>query len=202
MSTTNFVLQILPPASVTVGDYNFTAVITTPDNVTISHPLTLKLNSGTSMTVNYDKLQYTSSPGQTFTIPVYVTNSGKGGALTNVYPDITAPSGWIVSSSPNLTTSLTSGNTQVFTVSVQSPGNIVASDYDVNVNVKSDQAASDDRFQDNDRHQLHHTIRGRRHNPGRDRRARVHIQKIRKTVTDRLFSLFLHFLNPIYSKEL
>ncbi len=101
MSTTNFVLQILPPASVTVGDYNFTAVITTPDNVTISHPLTLKLNSGTSMTVNYDKLQYTSSPGQTFTIPVYVTNSGKGGALTNVYPDITAPSGWIVSSSPN-----------------------------------------------------------------------------------------------------
>ncbi len=92
--------------------------------------------------MNYDKLQYTSSPGQTFTIPVYVTNSGKGGALTNVYPDITAPSGWIVSSSPNMTTSLTAGNTQVFTVTVQSPGNIVASDYDVNVNVKSDQAAS------------------------------------------------------------
>ncbi len=41
-----------------------------------------------------------------------------------------------------LTTSLTAGNMQLFTVTVQSPGNIVASDYDVNVNVKSDQAAS------------------------------------------------------------
>ncbi len=47
MTTTNFVLQIIPPASVTVGSYNFTAVVTTPDNVTISDPLTLKLNSGT-----------------------------------------------------------------------------------------------------------------------------------------------------------
>lgn len=141
-STKSLVLEIVPPYSVEVGNYNFTAVITTPDNQTIKQGLTLQLKSGTSMSVTSDKLAYTSSPGGTFNINVYVTNSGKGGALTNVYPDITAPSGWIVSSSPNMTNSIKAGETQQFTVTVQSPGNIVASDYAVNVNVKSDQAQS------------------------------------------------------------
>jgi uncharacterized membrane protein len=141
-ATKNFVLQILPPVSVTAGDYNFTAVITTPDNVTIRQPLTLKLTSSVSMGVNSDKLAYTSQPGQTFDIKVYVSNTGSGGALTNVHPDITAPSGWVVSSSPAKVNSIKAGETQAFTVSVQSPGNIVASDYDVKVNVKSDQAQS------------------------------------------------------------
>jgi uncharacterized membrane protein len=140
--TKSFVLQILPPVSVTAGEYNFTAVITTPDNVTIRQPLTLKLTSSVGMTVNQDKLAYTSQPGQTFEIKVYVSNTGSGGALTNVYPDVTAPSGWIVSSSPSMVNSIKSGETQAFTVSVQSPGNIVASDYDVEINVKSDQAQS------------------------------------------------------------
>lgn len=138
-----FVLQVLPPVSVTAGEYNFTAVITTPDNVTIRQPLTLRLTSAVSMTVSQDKLAYTSQPGQTLEIKVYVSNTGSGGALTNVYPDVTAPTGWVVSSSPARVNSIKSGETQVFTVRVQSPGNIVASDYDVSINVKSDQAQSD-----------------------------------------------------------
>jgi len=141
-ATKGFVLQILPPVSVTEGEYGFTAAITTPDNVTIRQPLTLRLTSAVSMTVNQDKLAYTSQPGETFDFKVYVSNTGSGGALTNVYPDITAPTGWIVSASPARVNSLKAGETQVFTVSVQSPGNIVASDYDVNINVKSDQAQS------------------------------------------------------------
>jgi|GEM_PF-4696462 len=145
-STKNFVLQILPPNSVNEGEYNFTAVITTPDNVTISEPLSLRLNGGVSMTYNYNQLAYTSGPGQQFTIPIYISNSGNGGALTNVYPDITAPSGWIVSSSPNSTNTIKAGQMQEFTISVQSPGNIAPSDYDVNVVVKSDQAQSSEDF--------------------------------------------------------
>jgi uncharacterized membrane protein len=142
LTTSNFVLRILPPNSATVGDYNFTAVVQTSDGVNETIPLTLTLSGGSSMSVSENQLAYSSSPGQTFTFPIYVTNSGDGGALTNVYPDITAPSGWVVSSSPNSTNSIAAGSTQTFEITVQSPGDIVASDYDVDVNVMSDQSSS------------------------------------------------------------
>ena len=142
LSSANFVLHILPPTSVSVGSYNFTAVVTGSDGMNESIPLTLTLSGGTGMSVSENQLAYTSSPGQTFTFPIYVTNSGNGGALTNVYPSVTAPSGWIVSSSPNSTNSISAGSTQTYEITVQSPGDIVASDYDVDVNVISDQTQS------------------------------------------------------------
>jgi uncharacterized membrane protein len=77
---------------------------------------------------------------------VYVTNSGTGSALTNVYPEVTAPSGWVVSSSPESASTIKSGETQTFVISVQPPGNIVASDYDVSVDIKSDQATDTEDF--------------------------------------------------------
>lgn len=142
----SLVLCIVPPYSVSAGDYNFTSRITTSSNQTITKDLALKLKSGTSMTVNVDKLAYTASAGQTFTMNVYVTNSGTGSALTNVYPEVTAPSGWVVSSSPESASTIKSGETQTFVISVQPPGNIVASDYDVSVNIKSDQATDTEDF--------------------------------------------------------
>ena len=86
------------------------------------------------------KLAYDTKPGEAFDIVLYVTNSGQGIALTNVYLNTTAPDGWLVSVSPNRANSIKAGETQAFTVTVQSPGNIVASDYEVNLKVKSDQA--------------------------------------------------------------
>jgi uncharacterized membrane protein len=142
----SLVLSIVPPYSVGAGDYSFTAVITTPSNQTITKDLTLKLKSGTSMTVNTDKLAYTASAGQAFNIDVYVTNSGSGSALTNVYPSVSAPTGWVVSSSPNSTNTIKSGETQTFVISVTPPGNIVASDYDVAVQIVSDQAQDSEDF--------------------------------------------------------
>jgi uncharacterized membrane protein len=142
-TTKSLVLEIVPPYTVSEGDYNFTAVVTTPDNTTITRDLTLKLKSGTSMGVASDKLAYSAKPGQAFNINVYVTNNGRGSALTNVKPEITAPTGWVVSSSPETATSIKAGETQTFVVSVQPPGNIVASDYSVNIKVTSDQAQSD-----------------------------------------------------------
>ncbi|WP_174591814.1 COG1470 family protein [Methanocella conradii] len=139
-SAKSLVLEIVPPYSVSEGTYNFTAVVTTPDNVTISKDLTLRLKASSSMTMTSDKLAYTASPGQTFEINVYVTNSGTGSALTNVYPQISAPSGWVVSSSPGTVNSIKAGETQKFVISVQPPGNIVASDYEVTVTMTSDQA--------------------------------------------------------------
>jgi uncharacterized membrane protein len=141
-STKNVVLEIVPLLSASQGDYNFTASVTTPDGVVISKDLALKLKGSVSMSVSSDKLAYSSKPGQAFSIRIYVTNDGQGDALTNVYPDVSAPSGWTVNATPSMINSIKAGETQVFTVTVQPPGNIVASDYDVKVTMKSDQAQS------------------------------------------------------------
>lgn len=142
----SIVLSIVPPNTVSAGDYNFTAVITTPDNQTIAKDLTLKLKSESGMTVNYDKLAYNAGPGETFKINMYVTNTGSGSALTNVYPEVTAPSGWVVSSSPESASTIKAGETQTFIISIQPPGNIVASDYDVSVDIVSDQSQATEDF--------------------------------------------------------
>jgi len=139
----NLVLVIVPAASATVGDYNFTAVIQTSDGLTVTNPLALKLKGGATISTSYDKLQYSSTAGTAFNIKVYVANSGKGAALTNVYPSVEAPSGWTVSTSPETISTVKAGESQVFTVNVQPPANIVASDYDIKVTMKSDQATAD-----------------------------------------------------------
>ena len=81
---------------------------------------------------------------------VYVSNTGQGSALTNVYLETTAPEGWLIQTSPNRTNSIKAGESQAFTLAVQPPGNIVASDYEVNVKVKSDQAEKEKDYRIND----------------------------------------------------
>jgi uncharacterized membrane protein len=145
-TTQSLVLEIVPPYTATAGTYNFTATVTTSDGLAISKNLTLQLKSGTGMSVSYDQLAYSSNAGDTIKIPIYVTNTGTA-TLTNVYASVSAPSSWVVTSSPNSTATLQAGKTQIFYLSVQSPGNIVASDYSVVVTAKSDQeAAADDTF--------------------------------------------------------
>ncbi|MCD1296336.1 alpha-galactosidase [Methanocella sp. CWC-04] len=138
-SVKTIILEIVPPYSVTEGEYNFTAKIETPDGVTIEKDLTLKLKSSVGMTVTSSKLAYDSKPGETFSIDVYVTNDGTGGTLTNVNPEVTAPDGWVINCYPEMISTIKAGETQKFTISVQSPGNIVASDYEVDIDVNSDQ---------------------------------------------------------------
>jgi uncharacterized membrane protein len=136
----DLVLEIVPPYSVGTGSYNFTAVVTTPDGVAIKKDLTLNLKSGISMSVDSTRLAYEAKPGEAFSIVVYVSNTGQGSALTSVYLETKAPEGWLIQTSPNRTNSIKAGESQAFTLAVQPPGNIVASDYEVNVKVKSDQA--------------------------------------------------------------
>lgn len=140
--TKTIVLQIVPPLSAQVGDYSFTAVVTTPDGVEIMEDLTLKLKGSVSMSVTTDQLAYSTSPGQSFDIRVYVTNNGQGGSLTNVYPNVEAPSGWTVNVTPTTVNSIKPGETQIYTVSVLPPANIVPNVYAVNIAVKSDQSTS------------------------------------------------------------
>ncbi|MDI6896422.1 NEW3 domain-containing protein [Methanocella conradii] len=139
-SDKDLVLEVVPPYSVSAGSYNFTAVVTTPEGVSIKKYLTLTLKSGVGMSVTSSRLAYETKAGQAFDIVVYVSNAGQGTALTNVYIEATAPQGWLIKASPNRTNSIKAGETQTFTLTVQPPGNIVASDYEVNVKVKSDQA--------------------------------------------------------------
>jgi uncharacterized membrane protein len=136
----DLVLEVVPPYSVGTGNYNFTAAVTTPDGVAIKKDLTLNLKSGTGMRVDSSRFAYEAKPGEAFNIVVYVYNTGQGSALTNVYLETTAPQGWLIQTSPNRTNSIKAGESQAFTMAVQPPGNIVASDYEVNVKVKSDQA--------------------------------------------------------------
>jgi uncharacterized membrane protein len=139
-SDKDLVLEIVPPYSVEVGTYNFTAVVATPEGVSIKKDLTLTLKSSAGMSVTSSRLAYETKAGQAFDIVVYVTNTGQGTALTNVYVEASAPQGWLVQASPNRTNSIKAGETQAFTLTVQPPGNIAASDYEVSVKVKSDQA--------------------------------------------------------------
>lgn len=136
----DLVLEIVPPYSVGVGDYNFTATMTAPDGTNVSNGLNLLLKSGTDMSVTTSKLAYDAKPGESFNIDLYVANSGRGSALTNVYPEAKAPEGWMVQVSPNRTNSIKAGDLQKFTINVVPPGNIVASDYEVNVKIFCDQA--------------------------------------------------------------
>lgn len=136
----DILLEIAPSLSAPVGDYNFTAVVESPDGVKINKSLTAKLKSGVSMTVSSAKLAYDAKPGQPFDIEVYVANAGAGDALTNVHLEASAPDGWTVQVSPNSTNSIKAGASRTFDVNVVPPGNIVASDYEVSINVKSDQA--------------------------------------------------------------
>ncbi len=140
-SEKDLVLEIVPPYSVVVGDYNFTAVVNTPDGLSIKKDLTLTLKSGIGLSMSSARYAYDTKPGESFNIMAYVTNTGQGVALTNVNLNATAPQGWIVSVSPNGVSNIKAGDTQAFTVTVQSPGNIVASDYEVNLKAQSDQAA-------------------------------------------------------------
>ena len=136
----NLVLEIVPPYSVSAGEYNFVASLTTPEGSVISKDLMLRLKSSVSMEMITGKLAYDAKPGEAFNIDVYVQNTGNGAALTNVYLETKAPDGWTVQVTPNKTASLTAGNSQAFRVKVTPPGNIVPSDYDVTITAKSDQA--------------------------------------------------------------
>jgi uncharacterized membrane protein len=138
-SNKDLVLEVVPPYSVTPGDYNFTAVVTGPDGLGVNKSLALTLKSGGSMTVTAPRLSYDAKPGQPFAIDLYVSNSGQGTALTNVYVDTAAPDGWLVQCSPNRTNSIKAGGSQTFTLTVTPPVSIVASDYEVAAKVKSDQ---------------------------------------------------------------
>lgn len=66
---------------------------------------------------------------------MYVSNGGQGAALT-VYVETMAPDGWMVQASPEKVNSIKAGGSQTFTLSIQPPGNIVASDYEVSAKVR------------------------------------------------------------------
>jgi len=134
-------LEIVPPYSVQPGEYNLTAVLSAPGKDTLTKDLTLKLKSSSDLIVSSGKLAYETKPAQPVQFDIYVSNTGKGAALTNVQVESQAPTGWIVTVSPEKVNSIQAGGSQKFSVKIEPPGNIVASDYGVTLKVKSDQAA-------------------------------------------------------------
>jgi|AGTN01.2.fsa_nt_gi Predicted membrane protein len=137
----SFALEILPPYSVEPGDYSFTAMVTTPSGDVLKKDLSLRLKSGAELSATTPKLAYDAKPGEPFEIVLYVSNNGHGVALTNVQTEVTAPSGWVYTASPNTTSAVAAGTSTKITVKVTPPGNIVASEYPLSIKVKCDQGA-------------------------------------------------------------
>ena len=141
----NLYLEFIPPYDVEAGEHTFTVLLeSSTDQYEIY--LSLKLRGSYQMSLYYTKLMYEIKKGDTASIELITSNSGLGGTITNVKPEISAPSGWTARLSPKEVASLKPGQSETFIIKITPPGDIETSDYKVTVNVKSDQLEKEEVF--------------------------------------------------------
>jgi uncharacterized membrane protein len=138
-------LDLIPPYSVDVGEYNFTAVIDSSARQ-YEENLTLKLRGSYNMRTYAKSYRHDINRGDTLTFDMTVTNAGVGGALTNIGINMTAPEGWRATVDPASVASLEPGERATVRVTVVPPADIVAGEYKIVAQVKSDQAKGEDEF--------------------------------------------------------
>ncbi len=139
-------LDLIPPYSVDVGEYNFTAVIGSSARQ-YEEDLTLRLRGGSYDLRTYAKsYRHEINRGDTLTFAMTVTNAGVGGALTNIGINMSAPEGWRVTVDPASVASLEAGERATVQVTVIPPADIVAGEYKVVALVKSDQDEEEDEY--------------------------------------------------------
>ncbi|MCM2465805.1 COG1470 family protein [Methanoculleus oceani] len=138
-------LDLIPPYSVDVGEYNFTAVIGSAARE-YEENLTLRLRGSYDMRTYAKSYRHDINRGDTLTFDVTVTNAGTGGALTNIGINMSAPQGWRVTVDPASVASLEAGERATVQVTVVPPADIVAGEYKVVALVKSDQDEEEDEY--------------------------------------------------------
>lgn len=138
-------LEVIPPYSVDVGEYNFTAVI---GSVARSYEenLTLRLRGTYDLQLYSPSYRSEISPGDTTSFPLTLTNGGTGGTLTDLNINISAPEGWQVKVDTPSVASLGPGEQKKVTMTVIPPADIVAGEYKLIAQVKCDQAEEKDEF--------------------------------------------------------
>jgi len=138
-------LDLIPPYSVDVGEYNFTAVIDSSARQ-YEENLTLRLRGSYTMRTYVKSYRHEINRGDTLTFDMTVSNAGVGGALTRIGINMSAPEGWRANVDPASVASLEPGERATVRVTVVPPADIVAGEYKVVALVKSDQAEGEDEF--------------------------------------------------------
>ena len=131
-------LEFVPPYDVEVGEYNFTSLVQS-STVQYELELALKVRGSYEMRLYSRRLSYEVKRGERASIELTASNSGKGGTITNIKPEISAPEGWTATINPKEVTSLKPGEGERFTLKITPPGDITPSDYKVTVKIKSEQ---------------------------------------------------------------
>jgi uncharacterized membrane protein len=138
-------LDFIPPYSVGVGEYNFTAVIGSSARQ-YEENLTLRLRGSYDMRTYAKSYRHDIDRGDTLAFDMTVSNAGTGGALTNIEVNMSAPQGWRVTVDPASVASLEPGERATMQVTVIPPADIVAGEYRVVALVKSDQDEAEDEY--------------------------------------------------------
>ena len=138
-------LDFIPPYSVDIGEYNFTAVIGSAARE-YEENLTLRLRGSYNMRTYVKSYRHDINRGETLTFDMTVSNAGVGGALTKIGINMSAPQGWRATVDPASIASLEPGERATVQVTVVPPADIVAGEYKVVAQVKSDQAEGEDEF--------------------------------------------------------
>jgi len=138
-------LDFIPPYSVGVGEYNFTAVIGSSARQ-YEENLTLRLRGSYDMRTYAKSYRHDIDRGETLAFDMTVSNAGTGGALTNIAVNMSAPQGWRVTVDPASVASLEPGERATVQVTVIPPADIVAGEYQVVALVKSDQDEAEDEY--------------------------------------------------------
>ncbi|NQE06738.1 hypothetical protein C5S32_12780 [ANME-1 cluster archaeon GoMg1] len=138
-------LEFVPPYDVEIGEYNFTSLVQSSMGQ-YELDLTLKVRGSYKMRLYSRRLSYEVKRGEKASISLTASNAGKGGTITNIKPEISAPEGWTATINPKEVTSLKPGESETFTMKITPPGDITPSDYKVTVKIKSDQLEEEEDF--------------------------------------------------------
>ncbi|MDD3070143.1 MAG: NEW3 domain-containing protein [Methanoculleus horonobensis] len=138
-------LDLIPPYSVDVGEYNVTLLIDSSARQ-YEENLTLRLRGSYDMRTYAKSYRHEINRGDTLTFDMTVSNAGTGGTLTNIGINMSAPEGWRVTVDPASVASLDPGERATVQVTVVPPADIVAGEYKVVAAVKSDQAEGEDEY--------------------------------------------------------
>ncbi|MGB7532819.1 MAG: NEW3 domain-containing protein [Halobacteriota archaeon] len=138
-------LEFVPPYDVAIGEYNFTSLVQSSTGQ-YELNLTLKVRGSYELRLYSRRLSYEVKRGERASIALTASNAGKGGTITNIKPEISAPEGWTATIDPKEVTSLKPGESETFTMKITPPGDITPSDYKVTVKVKSDQLEEEEDF--------------------------------------------------------
>ncbi|MDV2482147.1 PEGA domain-containing protein [Methanoculleus sp. Wushi-C6] len=138
-------LDLIPPYSVGVGEYNVTVLIDSSARQ-YEENLTLRLRGSYDMRTYAKSYRHEINRGDTLAFDMTVSNAGTGGTLTNIGINMSTPEGWRVTVDPASVASLDPGERATVHVTVVPPANIVAGEYKVVAVVKSDQAEREDEY--------------------------------------------------------